>query len=128
MASRLCISSQQMIQVFEDEKPHEQNTQLHLNHQGSIMATQKSDDKWTWKEEDEAKQTEKDKCTEDKNFEQQCLFDKMTALQNKQEEQQIENHINSQSLTPVSYEDKIHLFSYEELCIDALYSCKGRNR
>ena len=118
MASRLCISSQQMIQVFEDEKPHEQNTQLHLSRQGSFMANHKSDDKWTWKEEDEAKQAEKDKCTEEKKIEQQCLFDKMTALQNKQEEQQTENHINSQSLTPVSYEDKIHLFSYEELCIE----------
>ena len=42
----------------------------------------------------------------------------MRALQNKQEEQQIENHINSQNLTPVSYDDKIHLFSYEELCIE----------
>ena len=45
MASRLCISSQQMIQVFEDKKPHEQNTQPHLSCQGSFMATQKSDDK-----------------------------------------------------------------------------------
>ena len=45
-----------MIQVFEDEKSHEQNTQPHLSRQGSFMATQKSDDKWAWKEEDEAKQ------------------------------------------------------------------------